>query len=336
MNGPFKPPAATQPIVDVVNLSKRYVVGRSFMPSSGSVVQALDNVSFSVFEGETLGLVGESGCGKSTLGRCITRLYDISDGQLKIDGVDITKAGRRQLQPFRRRMQMIFQDPSASLNPRRRVGDLIAEPLRVHRIRPPGQIEARVKELMELVGLSPDYTDRYPHEFSGGQRQRIGIARALAMEPRLIVADEPVSALDVSVQAQIVNLFADLRDRLALTYIFIAHDLSVVRQVSTRTAVMYLGSIVEIGPTDTVFDTPAHPYTEALISAIPEPRRAGQTKRQRIILEGEVPSPTNPPKGCKFSTRCPAVADRCRADRPALRMLAEGRSVACHFPRVAE
>jgi peptide/nickel transport system ATP-binding protein len=335
MNEAFKQPGPERPIVDIVNLSKRYVVGRSFLPGSGSVVQAVDQVSFSVIEGETLGLVGESGCGKSTLGRCITRLYDISDGQLKIDGTDITHAGRRQLQPFRRKMQMIFQDPSASLNPRRRVGDLIAEPLRVHRIRPAGQIEGRVKELMELVGLPPEYTDRYPHEFSGGQRQRIGIARALAMEPRLIVADEPVSALDVSVQAQIVNLFADLRERLGLTYIFIAHDLSVVRQVSTRTAVMYLGSIVEIGATDTVFDTPAHPYTQALISAIPEPRRAGQVRRERIILEGEVPSPTNPPKGCKFSTRCPAVADRCRTERPALRMLADGQSVACHFPRVA-
>ncbi|CAM5773515.1 ABC transporter ATP-binding protein [Labrys miyagiensis] len=331
----FSPQPAIPPrILDVLNLSKYYKIGRTMLPGSGSLVRAVDDVSFSVTEGETLGLVGESGCGKSTLGRCITRLYDVTEGRLMVEGVDITHAGRKELQPFRRKMQMIFQDPSASLNPRRRVGDLIAEPLRVHRIRPPGQIDARVRELMGLVGLPAEYADRYPHEFSGGQRQRIGIARALAMEPRLIVADEPVSALDVSVQAQIVNLFADLRERLGLTYIFIAHDLSVVRQVSTRTAVMYLGSIVEIGLTDTVFDRPAHPYTEALISAIPEPRRAGQGRRERIILEGEVPSPANPPKGCKFSTRCPAVADRCRTERPTLRPLADGRSVACHFPRV--
>jgi len=322
-----------EPIVSVRDLSKRYVVGQNFWPGSGRALHAVDGVSFDVFAGETLGLVGESGCGKSTLGRCITRLYDISGGQLSFEGQDITRASPRQLKPFRRKMQMIFQDPSASLNPRRRVGDLIGEPLRVHKIRPRAEVQGRVRELLELVGLSPDYGERYPHEFSGGQRQRIGIARALAMEPQLIVADEPVSALDVSVQAQIVNLFADLRERLALTYIFIAHDLGVVRQVSTRTAVMYLGSIVELGPTDTIFLKPAHPYTQALISAIPQPRARRGAASGRIILEGELPSPLDPPSGCKFSTRCAFAADRCRNERPKLLPIGDGRSVACHFPR---
>ena len=322
-----------EPILSVRDLSKRYVIGKSFWPGSGRALHAVDGVSFDVFAGETLGLVGESGCGKSTLGRCITRLYDISGGELRFEGQDITRASPRQLKPFRRKMQMIFQDPSASLNPRRRVGDLIGEPLRVHKIRPRAEVQGRVRELLELVGLSPDYGERYPHEFSGGQRQRIGIARALAMEPQLIVADEPVSALDVSVQAQIVNLFADLRERLALTYIFIAHDLGVVRQVSTRTAVMYLGSIVEIGSTDTIFAKPAHPYTQALISAIPQPRARRGEASGRIILEGELPSPLDPPSGCKFSTRCSFAADRCRAERPKLLPIGDGRSVACHFPQ---
>jgi peptide/nickel transport system ATP-binding protein len=327
------PASVREPILAVRNLAKRYVVGGGLWPGSGKTLHAVDGVSFEVHAGETLGLVGESGCGKSTLGRCITRLYDISEGELRFEGEDITHAGMRRLKPFRRKMQMIFQDPSASLNPRRRVADLIGEPLRVHKIRPRGEVRERVRELLDLVGLSPDYGDRYPHEFSGGQRQRIGIARALAMEPQLIVADEPVSALDVSVQAQIVNLFADLRDRLALTYIFIAHDLGVVRQVSTRTAVMYLGSIVELGPTDMIFSRPAHPYTEALLSAIPVPRARTPHQRKRIILEGELPSPLDPPSGCKFSTRCPIAVDRCRVERPALLPLGDGRRVACHFPR---
>src|SRR5260370_19548481 len=262
---------AEVPIVEVANLSKHYVVGKAAWGARRRRVHAVDDVSFAVHPGETLGLVGESGCGKSTLGRCITRLYDITSGKLSYEGEDITHATLRQLRPFRRKMQMIFQDPSASLNPRRRIGDLIAEPWHVHRIRPAGYTPARVAELLELVGLPAEYVDRYPHEFSGGQRQRVGIARALAMEPRLIVADEPVSALDVSVQAQIVNLFADLRDRLALTYVFIAHDLAVVRQVSTRVAVMYLGSIVEIGDVERIFRAPAHPYTQALLSAVPVP-----------------------------------------------------------------
>ena len=323
------------PLIEAERLTKRYVVGRTIMPGSGRALQAVDGVSLTVRPKETLGLVGESGCGKSTLGRCLTRLHDIDDGTLRFEGVDITKSSRRELRPFRRRMQMIFQDPSASLNPRRRVGDLIAEPLHVHAIRSRADIPARLKELMELVGLPAAYLERYPHEFSGGQRQRIGIARALAMEPSFIIADEPVSALDVSIQAQIVNLFMELRERLSLTYIFIAHDLAVVRHVSTRTAVMYLGSIVETGPTDLVFDRPAHPYTEALLSAIPVPRARGAGPRERIILKGDLPSPLDPPAGCKFSTRCPFVSERCRSERPQLRPLPDGRSVACHFPRQA-
>jgi peptide/nickel transport system ATP-binding protein len=323
------------PLFEAERLTKRYVVDRTLIPGSGRALYAVDGVSLTVRPGETLGVVGESGCGKSTLGCCLTRLYDIDDGTLRFEGVDITKSSRRELRPFRRRMQMIFQDPSASLNPRRRVGDLIAEPLYVHAIRSRADIPARLRELMDLVGLPAAYLERYPHEFSGGQRQRIGIARALAMEPSLIVADEPVSALDVSVQAQIVNLFAELRERLSLTYIFIAHDLAVVRHISTRTAVMYLGSIVETGPTDLIFDRPAHPYTEALLSAIPVPRARGAGPRERIILRGDLPSPLDPPAGCKFSTRCPIVGERCRRERPQLRPLPDGRSVACHFPRQA-
>ena len=327
-------PATPAPLLEAKNLSKNYIVGKTIWPGSGRIVHAVDAVSLAVQAGETLGLVGESGCGKSTLGRCLTRLYDLSDGELAYAGEPIGRATSRQLRGYRRQVQMIFQDPSASLNPRRTVAEILAEPLRVHAIRPRSGIKTRLLELMDVVGLPPDYLDRYPHEFSGGQRQRIGIARALAMEPKLIVADEPVSALDVSVQAQIVNLFADLQERLSLTYVFIAHDLAVVRQVSTRIAVMYLGSIVEIGDTDKVYGSPAHPYTEALLSAIPEPR--ARDRGERIILQGDLPSPLNPPQGCKFSTRCPFADDHCRADRPALRPLSDGRSVACHYPRNGE
>ena len=249
-----------------------------------------------------------------------------------LEGVDIAPLSMRELRPYRRRMQMIFQDPSASLNPRRRVGEIIAEPLVVHKIGDRAGISRRLRELMDIVGLPVTFLDRYPHEFSGGQRQRIGIARALALEPKLVVADEPVSALDVSVQAQIVNLFTDLRQRLGLTTIFVAHDLSIVRQVSERTAVMYLGAIVEIGPTQAMFHHPAHPYTQALLSAIPVPSVDPARKRQRIILKGEIPSPINPPSGCRFHPRCPMAQDRCKVERPALLPIADGRRVACHFP----
>jgi peptide/nickel transport system ATP-binding protein len=326
---PARPETATAPILEARNLSKHYRVGKTILPGSGRIVHAVENVSLSVAAGETLGLVGESGSGKSTLGRCLTRLYDITRGELLFDGTDISTLEGRALLPIRRQMQMVFQDPSASLNPRRRVRDLIAEPILVHGLRPRAEVPDRLAELMDLVGLPAEYLDRYPHEFSGGQRQRIGIARALAIEPRVLVADEPVSALDVSVQAQIVNLFADLQERLRLTYVFIAHDLGVVRQISTRVAVMYLGSIMEIGESEPVFAHPMHPYTEALLSAIPR-MTPGPA---RIMLEGDLPSPLDPPKGCVFSTRCPVATERCRVERPALAPQSDGRAVACHFPR---
>ncbi|MFO1038168.1 MAG: dipeptide ABC transporter ATP-binding protein [Geminicoccaceae bacterium] len=320
-----------QPLLEAIDLGKTFKVGGGLFSRDRRELQAVDGVSLEVIKGETLGLVGESGCGKSTLGRCLVRLYDITSGRLRFEGREIGDLGTRQLRPLRRRLQMVFQDPSASLNPRRRVGDLIAEPLRVHGHATSAEIQARCRELMHLVGLSPEQLDRFPHEFSGGQRQRVGIARALALEPALIVADEPVSALDVSIQAQVVNLLADLQQRLGLTYVFIAHDLSVVRQVSTRVAVMYLGSIVELAPTDELFGSPAHPYTEALISAVPGPHTSGP-RRRRIILQGDVPSPTAPPPGCRFHPRCPIAQERCRTERPPLRTLTSGRQVACHFP----
>ncbi|GCE88672.1 oligopeptide transporter ATP-binding protein OppF [Komagataeibacter diospyri] len=316
------------PLMEVRNLSKSYRV------SGGHRLVAVDGISLSVMPGEMLGLVGESGCGKSTLGRCMLRLTDISAGQVVFEGRDITTLPERRLRPLRPRMQMVFQDSSACLNPRRRIGDLLAEPLRVHpgpdqRRRQAADIERRVRDLMELVSLPVTALMRYPHEFSGGQRQRINIARALALSPRLVVADEPVSALDVSVQAQIVNLFSDLRTRLGLTYVFVAHDLAVVRQVSTRVAVMYLGAIVEMGATDDVLHQPAHPYTAALTTAVPRPV-VGATPPPP--LGGDIPSPVNRPAGCRFHTRCPYVQDRCRMEAPVLRPIRPGHEAACHFP----
>ena len=309
------------PLMEARHLGKHYRVGR------GLTLRALDDVSLTVMPGQTLGLVGESGCGKSTLGRCLLRLTTITNGQILFDGRDISALSERALRPYRPHMQMVFQDSAASLNPRRRIVDLLAEPLRIHRA---PNISARIRELLDLTGLPRQALDRYPHEFSGGQRQRINIARALALSPRLIVADEPVSALDVSIQAQIVNLFADLREHLGLAYIFIAHDLSVVRQIADRVAVMYLGGIVERGATDDVLHQPAHPYTAALISAIPEPvvgSRIGRT-----ILTGDVPSPISPPPGCRFHTRCPQAQPRCRTEVPVLRPIDIHHDVACHFP----
>jgi peptide/nickel transport system ATP-binding protein len=322
----------TAPLLETINLSKRFTVGSRFSARGLMTVHSVDSVSLAIIEGETLGLVGESGCGKSTLGRCMVKLYESSSGTLRLNGVDITGKSTREMRPLRRELQMVFQDPYASLNPRRRVRDLIAEPLRVHTKLSKAAIMDRVQELLDLVGLRREHASRFPHEFSGGQRQRIGIARAIALEPKLIVLDEPVSALDVSVQAQIVNLLADLQERLNLTYVFIAHDLSVVRQVSTRIAVMYLGSIVEIGQAESIFASPAHPYTQALISAVPVPHRERSGGRKRIVLTGDVPSPINPPSGCRFHPRCPISRDKCRIERPQLLEMGFGRSVACHFP----
>jgi peptide/nickel transport system ATP-binding protein len=320
----------SQPLLDVQGVSKTYSVGNAILPKHRQAVHAVDDVSFEVTAGETLGLVGESGCGKSSLGRCLARLHSVSAGDILFRGKSIARLSNARLRPLRKHIQMVFQDPYASLNPRRRIGDLLSEPMVVHKWGSKADVAARVAELMQVVGLLPEHVNRFPYEFSGGQRQRIGIARALALNPELIIADEPVSALDVSIQAQVVNLFLDLQDRFGLTYIFIAHDLSVVRQISTRTAVMYLGAIVEIGPTEEVFRHPRHPYTGALLSAVPSLNPAH--RRERIILRGDLPSPTNRPTGCRFHTRCPRAFDRCKVEAPALTVAESGRAVACHAP----
>jgi peptide/nickel transport system ATP-binding protein len=294
-------------------------------------IRAVDGVSLTIARGETLGLVGESGCGKSTIGRTILRLYEPTDGRVVFDGRDITHLSERELRPLRRRIQMVFQDPYASLNPRHSVGRIVGEPLRVHKIGTRSESAARVRELLTLVGLPPDAVGRYPHEFSGGQRQRIGVARALALNPELLVCDEPVSALDVSIQAQIVNLMERLQQELGLTYLFIAHDLAVVRHISTRIAVMYLGKIVEVAPAEDLYDNPLHPYTITLLSAIPIPDPEVERGRSTIRVEGDLPNPANPPAACRFHTRCPFVQPtRCADDEPPLRRL-DGHLVACHY-----
>jgi peptide/nickel transport system ATP-binding protein len=294
-------------------------------------IRAVDGVTLTIARGETLGLVGESGCGKSTVGRTILRLYEPTGGRIVFDGRDITHLKERQMRPLRKRIQMVFQDPYASLNPRHSIGRIVGEPMRVHGTASRAEAQARVRELLSVVGLPPDAASRYPHEFSGGQRQRIGVARALALNPEFLVCDEPVSALDVSIQAQIVNLMEELQRELGLTYLFIAHDLAVVRHISTRIAVMYLGKIVEVAPADDLYDNPLHPYTITLLSAIPIPDPEVERNRVSIRVEGDLPSPANPPAACRFHTRCPFVQPtRCADDEPLLREL-DGHRVACHY-----
>lgn len=316
-------------ILSVENLSKSFSVEQGFFGLKKTGVQAVRDVTFSLERGQTLGLVGESGCGKSTLGRCLVRLLDIDSGQIIYRGQDISRIEGEELRSFRRKIQMIFQDPFSSLNPRMTVGDLIAEPLQIHQLclSKKDQID-RVSQLMELVGLRLDMKDRYPHEFSGGQRQRIGIARALAVEPELVICDEPVSALDVSIQAQVINLLMDLQQKLGLTYIFIAHDLKVVQFISDQIAVMYLGQIVEKASMQELVKNPRHPYTKALFSSIPQ---VGKKNIQRTVLRGDVPSPLSPPTGCSFHTRCPQAQPQCQQQDPQLLMLADSHQVRCPF-----
>ena len=295
-------------------------------------IRAVDDVTLAIARGETVGLVGESGCGKSTVGRTILRLYEPTEGRVVFDGQDITHLGERELRPLRRRMQMIFQDPFSSLNPRHSVGRIVGEPLRVHGLSRRKEAGGRVRELLEIVGLPRDAVTRYPHEFSGGQRQRIGLARSLALNPDFIVCDEPVSALDVSIQAQILNLLKDLQDEFGLTYLFIAHDLAVVRHISDRIAVMYLGTIVEVSPAEELYENPLHPYTISLLSAVPIPDPDVEQERETILLAGDLPSPANPPPACRFHTRCPYVQEtRCRDEVPPLRKLESGHFAACHW-----
>jgi oligopeptide transport system ATP-binding protein len=321
-----------EPLLDVRNLVMHFPLtqGIIFQKKVGAV-QAVDGVSLSVKKGETLGLVGESGCGKSTTGRAILQLYKPTAGEVIFNGQDLTKLNGGEMRKMRRHLQMIFQDPYASLNPRMTVGSIVSEPMQIHNLVPKNQRNQRVQELLQTVGLNPYFANRYPHEFSGGQRQRIGIARALAANPDFIVCDEPVSALDVSIQAQIVNLLEDLQNEFGLTYLFIAHDLSVVRHISDRVAVMYLGKIVELAGRNSLYDDPLHPYTKALLSAVPIPDPVIERKRERIILTGDVPSPINPPSGCHFHTRCPYVMDVCKQIDPILADQGEGHFVACHL-----
>ena len=325
---------ASEPLLEVTDLVKHFPI------KSGIVVErevgrvrAVDGVSLTLNQGETLGLVGESGCGKSTLCRAILQLTPPTSGSVRFLGRELVGTSRKDLRPLRRDMQMIFQDPYASLNPRKRVGQIIGDPMDLHGLASGAELNRRVQGLLDRVGLRPEHYNRFPHEFSGGQRQRIGIARALALEPKLIVADEPVSALDVSVQAQIINLLKDLQSDLGLSYLFVAHDLGVVRHVSDRVAVMYLGKIVENSDTDGLYDRPIHPYSNALLPAVPIPDPRLNAARDRVILEGDVPSPTNPPEGCRFHTRCPWSTEICAADEPALSLYDPGHAAACHHPR---
>jgi len=323
--------AAKPALVRIRDLKMHFPIHAGLFRRHVGDVKAVDGISLEIREGETLGLVGESGCGKSTVGRATIRLYDITDGSIEIDGIDISHLGAGTLRPIRPKMQMIFQDPQASLNPRMTVSGIIGEPLVEHRKFRRSEINDRVYELMDAVGLNRSFANRYPHEFSGGQRQRIGIARALALNPKFIVCDEPIAALDVSIQAQVVNLLEELQDSLGLTYLFISHDLSMVRHIADRVAVMYLGKIVELASRQALYEDPKHPYTQALLSAVPEPDPEIEAQRRHIILKGDVPSPSNPPRGCNFCTRCPKVMDICREQDPPTLEVADGQFVACHL-----
>jgi oligopeptide/dipeptide ABC transporter ATP-binding protein len=317
------------PVLEAVNLKKHFPVKKGLLRRTVGQVYAVDDVTFAIGQGETLGLVGESGCGKSTVARTVLRLIEPTDGSIRIDGTDVTRMDKAELRPYRRQMQMIFQDPFSSLNPRMSAGDIVGEPLLVHDIARGGEKEALVGEIFDQVGLRRSQMKAFPHEFSGGQRQRISIARALALNPKLIVADEPVSALDVSIQAQVINLMMDLQREKRLSYLFIAHDLAVVEHISHRIAVMYLGKIVEYADKTTLFTNPQHPYTEALLSAVPVPNP--RLKRAKRLLQGDVPSPINPPPGCAFHTRCPYAEARCKVDPPRLVEISPGHGVSCHL-----
>jgi oligopeptide transport system ATP-binding protein len=317
-------------ILSVDNLVMHFPIFRGVIQRQVGAVHAVDGISFDIRRGETLGLVGESGCGKSTTGRAILQLYKPTSGSVYYNDKDLTKISKEEMRKMRRHMQMIFQDPYASLNPRMTINDIVGEPLKVHDVAKGAEINKRVGELLELVRLNPAFASRYPHEFSGGQRQRIGVARALALQPELIICDEPISALDVSIQAQVVNLLEELQQKFNLTYLFIAHDLSMVRHISNRVAVMYLGVIVEIANKNDLYENPLHPYTQALLSAVPIPD-PNKEKRKRIILEGDVPSPVNPPSGCRFRTRCPLADTICAEKRPEFREISPDHFVACHM-----
>jgi len=322
-------PDAAEPLLRVQHLKKYFPIHKGVLGRVAAHVKAVDDISFEIHRGETFGLVGESGCGKTTAGRAILRLIEPDDGTIRFDGADVLSLGKQELRRKRRDMQIIFQDPFASLNPRMTIRTIVGEPFAIHRIASGSERDDRVAHLLQTVGLDSGVMNRYPHEFSGGQRQRIGIARALALKPKLIVADEPVSALDVSIQAQIINLLADLQQQFGLTYLFISHAIPVIEHISTRIGVMYLGKLVEVGTSKQICTAPRHPYTQALLSAVPIPDPAA--RKQRVVLRGDVPTPINPPSGCRFHTRCPIAVERCRVEEPPLRQIEDGRDVACHL-----